>query len=449
MQDLLPDRSPLSFLDFNLIGTLDTDQFTRLLIEAYGEFFSSERRPAASVKASVEYCLEQVVLNLISVCGQHDDTLAFVARTNFYSDQRDFLGPRVTSKSVKRVIAFLHDHDLVLVRNGSASALKHKRSMSLVRPSPLFIELLHSFGLKPSDVRPRAVMPLRLRPSKDLSEDHEDHALKLIPFDETDDTRRMTANLDSINALITRCTVELKLSEEQRRALRGRLAAKAKKKGKWAKALRWVSRPLYRVFNDGTFDHGGRFYGPDYQNIPKEFRPYLTINGHPTVEVDFTAMHPTILYARLGIQLIGDPYTVSFCSDRVLVKLTFNALLNAKRKNIRALDEFDARVVGMSWTEFVERVLEHFSTLKQFVCSGEGVRLQRIDSDIAEEIMLRFVRLGIPILPIHDSFVVQAQHEAILVQTMKTVFYERVGYVCSVKIARKRLEQRELGRAAA
>jgi len=38
---------------------------------------------------------------------------------------------------------------------------------------------------------------------------------------------------------------------------------------------------LYRVFNNGSFDLGGRFYGGWWQRIPRDDRPYITINGQP------------------------------------------------------------------------------------------------------------------------------------------------------------------------
>jgi hypothetical protein len=46
---------------------------------------------------------------------------------------------------------------------------------------------------------------------------------------------------------------------------------------------------------------------------------------------------------------------------------------------------------------FHEPIAHHFYT-------GVGLRLQRLDSDIAEKILLHFAQSGIAILPLHDSF---------------------------------------------
>lgn len=68
--------------------------------------------------------------------------------------------------------------------------------------------------------------------------------------------------------------------------------------------------PLYafrRIFNNGNVDghgysHGGRIYGlgRSYQNMKKEERRQIRINGEPAVELDIKCCQPTILAARMG-----------------------------------------------------------------------------------------------------------------------------------------------------
>jgi len=53
---------------------------------------------------------------------------------------------------------------------------------------------------------------------------------------------------------------------------------------------------LRRIFSRGSLKKGGRFYGGWWENIPSKFRPYLTINGFATGEVDFSELHPRLLY---------------------------------------------------------------------------------------------------------------------------------------------------------
>jgi hypothetical protein len=60
---------------------------------------------------------------------------------------------------------------------------------------------------------------------------------------------------------------------------------------------------LHRVFLDRRhkLDRGGRFYGAWYQNIPKEYRQHIMIDGAPTMELDYSALHPNLLYYHAGV----------------------------------------------------------------------------------------------------------------------------------------------------
>jgi hypothetical protein len=75
--------------------------------------------------------------------------------------------------------------------------------------------------------------------------------------------------------------------------------------------------PLYafrRIFNNGNderhgYRQGGRIYGlgRSYQNMRKEERRYIRINGEPIVEIDIKCCQPTILAA-----LMGKPFEPNF-----------------------------------------------------------------------------------------------------------------------------------------
>ena len=64
---------------------------------------------------------------------------------------------------------------------------------------------------------------------------------------------------------------------------------------------------LRRVFSRASFDMGGRAYGP-WQSLPVRHRAMMLINGEPTLEPDFVALHPSIIYALRGVHFVGDPY---------------------------------------------------------------------------------------------------------------------------------------------
>jgi len=56
--------------------------------------------------------------------------------------------------------------------------------------------------------------------------------------------------------------------------------------------------------------------------------------------------------------------------------------------------------------EMLEAIKERHRPIAEFLASGEGIKLQREDSDIAIEIIKQHTRMHVPILTVHDSFIV-------------------------------------------
>ena len=60
--------------------------------------------------------------------------------------------------------------------------------------------------------------------------------------------------------------------------------------------------------------------------------------------------------------------------------------------------------------------------------SGAGIRLQKLDSDLALSIITGLMEEGIAALPIHDSFIVEAVHKDRLFQLMNDQYKEMFGF---------------------
>ena len=69
---------------------------------------------------------------------------------------------------------------------------------------------------------------------------------------------------------------------------------------------------------------------------------------------------------------------------------------------------------------FHQPIADHFYT-------GVGLKLQRMDSDIAEKVLLHFAQKGIAILPLHDSFLMHNGYETWLEPAMRQAFEDVVG----------------------
>lgn len=79
----------------------------------------------------------------------------------------------------------------------------------------------------------------------------------------------------------------------------------------------YTRKKIHRVFNTGSFLFGGRFYGGWWTSVNDRdlsLRKYILIAGEKTVELDYKAMHISILYAGYGIDcfsIFDDPYIVA------------------------------------------------------------------------------------------------------------------------------------------
>ncbi|WP_312312756.1 hypothetical protein [Sphingobium yanoikuyae] len=187
---------------------------------------------------------------------------------------------------------------------------------------------------------------------------------------------------------------------------------------------------LYRVFKY-DWRSGGRIYGGWWMSLPRAIRPYLRINGSPTVELDYTALHPTLLYLRANTPMPADPYVdASASSDamRQLGKRTFNRLLNRQEDNpIERLElrasPGDRDVLGkVPFKQYLDTLVHRLFGIQRWFGTGEGIRLQYEDSVLALHVLKTMEKLDIPTLPIHDSFIVPMDHEAQLRKAMQEAF---------------------------
>jgi hypothetical protein len=195
---------------------------------------------------------------------------------------------------------------------------------------------------------------------------------------------------------------------------------------------------MVRIFN-GSFNRGGRFYalGGSWQSMSKELRSQITINGEPVVEIDYKTLHPAIIYAQARAPLPDDCYEIGDW-HRPLVKIAFLILINAKgeheaRAAIARHDQMasiappGSKRAFAAATELMAAIKSKHERIRNAFHSDKGAELMKLDSDLAETVMLAMQMVGIVVLPVHDSFLVQKSKASQLEETMLRVAYE-AGY---------------------
>ena len=125
-----------------------------------------------------------------------------------------------------------------------------------------------------------------------------------------------------------------------------------------------------------------------------------------------------------------------------MVKAAFNAMLNSPKPLRQAPSGVKPSKFGLKWAEVSEAIIAFHEPIAHHFYTGVGLRLQRLDSDIAEKVLIHFALQGVAILPLHDSFLMHNGYETSLEPVMRSAFEEIVG--TSPKIDRKKANKDDL-----
>lgn len=342
---------------------------------------------------------------------------------NFYLPNSRYNPLNVGRSHLTRVVDALHDNGLIEFHNGFYIRKKKDGYRSRIRPSE---SLLKRFKLL-SDVSigwhaDREVIILKTK-----DKDGKKH-LKPYGKDEegNDDSTRvkgMRKRCNAYNKLLAETDLSFPLSDD---VLRLRNEGRAEV-GRYL--LNPFAKHLYRVFNEG-FAGAGRFYGGWWELIPSEERSQIKINGNHVVELDFSAYHPTLLYLKYVNKLPeGDVYDLPVLREampevdraelRSVVKKAFLVLLNAPTRSSakKSLLQTGRRELKyallqeMDLDVLFDAIEARHPEIWQYFGAGMALTLQNWDSKVADSIMeIMMCEKGIPCLPVHDSFIVAAQH---------------------------------------
>jgi hypothetical protein len=213
-------------------------------------------------------------------------------------------------------------------------------------------------------------------------------------------------------------------------------------------SLRHNNKFVRRIFYRGSWELGGRFHGGWWQQIPSELRQHILINDEATQEVDFSGFHIALSYGLEGLKAPKDPYALPFTIEalgkqqqRKDVKQLALTAINAKDRK-SAYSAFrndknkeragDTREPKLSYTDkLLDELLDGFldlnSPISDYVCTDKGVELMALDGRITAHIIKAFTNRGIPVLTVHDSYIVPLEHERLLERTMASACEKELG----------------------
>lgn len=234
----------------------------------------------------------------------------------------------------------------------------------------------------------------------------------------------------------------------------------------------------FRVYSD-NLTLGGRFYNTvgGVQTMSKAMRSKITIDGKPVIELDFKAMHPSILYEQAwqanevyvedwidrvhGGSYNPYPYVSPFISAEtsddswVVRKINKYALMvslnaaNFKQAQLALANEWynDLKHKGTDRRKYADltfglgvngkptfpatNICKHLQDYNEPIAgaffSDIGLALQNVESEIIGKVIDALISTDELLLPVHDSVIVKAELKEDVLKMMHHAYSEVLG----------------------
>ncbi|NDB66345.1 MAG: hypothetical protein EB168_11875, partial [Euryarchaeota archaeon] len=263
---------------------------------------------------------------------------------------------------------------------------------STLAPGPKLLSRIERFGVTEDDIAwSDEQEPIVLRSTKTPGQE----VAEAVEYADTQQTDTLRAEMNSINAYLAEADITCDYG-----------------------TVNPQDRYLRRIFNNGSFDQGGRLYGGFWQRMTSEERAeHIRINQDAVVECDYGQMSLLLLYAEAGAQEDipeGDLYDLSAYGIpqecRRGIKKTVQAIINSPTLPTQ----------------------NKHSKVYMLMTSNIGMQLFRKESDILVDVLLTLQKYDVVALPIHDAVLVADEDKETTITVMKEVFQKHTGIIPEV-----------------
>ena len=372
------------------------------------------------------YAVRHQLIELWKKHHTHRDNQSSIQKNkNFYSALQQYRDPYLTYRMAIQTFEGLQKLDLIEVtKNGFYDHVKMEGNLTRYRATPKLSEMLNEL-----DGHPLIDLPPNLDSNTILLRQKIDGRRMLAPYDEDKDTEQWRINLREINGCFSRHILDLRIKDSEVESLQERLLSDSDKE-----PIDLTKKVLVRIFINNSFGEGGRFYRGWWQNVPSEYRPFITIESKHTQELDYSQLNPNMIYSLYNHELGSeDAYSRVLGEEhRDVVKEAFNAMFQSNTSLESKPKDINLDNIEMTWKELKQAILNAHKPIKDLFFTGLGNKLQFEESIIAENIMLQFARMDYPALPIHDSFIMHhafgndgRKEESELEEAMRRAFHDR------------------------
>ena len=286
---------------------------------------------------------------------------------------------------------------------------------STLAPGPTLLSRIERFGVTQGDIawsdeqEPIVLRSIK-RPGKEVAE--------AVEYTDTQETDTLKAEMNSINAYLAHADISCEYHNTNPN-----------------------DRYLRRIFNNNSFDQGGRLYGGFWQRLMSEIRyEHIRIKKDMIAECDYGQMSILLLYAEVGAQdqlPEGDLYDLTAYGIpqecRSGIKKVMQAIINSpdipKRLPKGARKHIPTNI---SLKDILAAIQKKHPVIYPLMTSNLGMQLFRKESDILVDLLLTLQKNDVVALPIHDAVLVADEDKETAVRVMKEVFQKHMGIIPEV-----------------
>ena len=231
----------------------------------------------------------------------------------------------------------------------------------------------------------------------------------LVEYEETDETKRMELMLYAYNSLLQKTYIDIATLEKS-------YIERETKVGSQRISISQNNKFVSRIFSKASWTNNGWFYGGFWQQLDKKLRKDIYLNDKPTVEVDYKGIHPSILSINKDKAFNGYELDQVFLpglnkeqQTKALKLLIFIALsASSKQQAYKAYrTSSDLPLNDRQLSTLINSFLELNPQFNGELFNNRIVNLMYQDSLITEYVIKKFTYIDLPILTVHDSFIIQ------------------------------------------
>ena len=407
----------------------EVNDFINLIYDAY---FSNQNGKKSIAKKHIKIVLLDLYVAWLDdpdLCIAVNMTRDFYSK-NFGTDTTRYNELNISAKTI-HVVTTLKDKGLVGYKRGVEAQEGYGSGfVSRIWAKPKLISMFERSALNKFMIYShydREMLVLR-------DEDKND-----INYADTEETESQRLVVQQYNDILERTFIDIGSANSPRLEIEKNKGSKSQDKPHYVHILH-KGKFTHRVFNNSSWEEGGRFYGGFWQRIGQDYREQILINNEETVELDFSSLHPVLAYVQAGVDYwkehdIG-PYDISVNGiedakvSREVIKKLFLLALNAKDQTtlFKAFrSEFDYSLLDgleYSFTDdalgaILDSIKARHTKIADQIATGAGTVLMNLDSRIVEFVIQRFLDNNSVVLSVHDSFIVIERHRDRLLAAMK------------------------------